>query len=392
MTQTNISSLLCEESLDTSLLNKTPEHNSTHPEGWLPWEAPVTVKAIQDHSQIKDVRILQNLLRNEDRFLPEIPDYMKTLQSNNITAEMRKTVANWMLEVIREQNSQAEVFCLSMNILDRFLSQTQIHRSQLQLLGAVCILIASKIREPCPIPGKSLIIYTDYSITAEELKEWELLVLYKMQWELSAITPMDYLDHALPRLDLEQHVYMEELRTRTETILVIAATDYQFSYHSPSVMAASAIFTALQSLSSPDASEVAKTAFYREIRPRLQAATHTSSEQLNQCTKALDAMLPEYLRGLPEHLMLPDSTTSESPDLICDEKLIMTNSNQNSLSPSSSSEHSTFAESEYTLGGSRSSSPLSAVDIFTEFNQNVLQPMYDQVGTDPTDSFTILVS
>ena len=171
MTQTNISSLLCEESLDTSLLNKTPEHKSAaHPEGWLPWEAPVTVKAIQDHSQIKDVRILQNLLRNEDRFLPEIPDYMKTLQLNNITADMRKTVANWMLEVIREQNSQAEVFCLSMNILDRFLSQTQIHRSQLQLLGAVCILIASKIREPCPIPGKSLIIYTDYSITAEELK------------------------------------------------------------------------------------------------------------------------------------------------------------------------------------------------------------------------------
>ena len=109
------------------------------------------------------------------------------------------------------------------------------------------------------------------------LQEWELLVLYKMQWELSAITPMDYLDHALPRLDLEQHVDMEELRTRTETILVIAATDYQFSYHSPSVMAASAIFTALQSLSSPDAPEGAKTAFYREIRPRLQAATHTSS-------------------------------------------------------------------------------------------------------------------
>ena len=116
--------------------------------------------------------------------------------------------------------------------------------------------------------------------------------------------------------------------------------------------------------------------------------------QLNQCTKALDAMLPEYLRGLPEHLMLPDSTTSESqsPDLICDEQLIMSNSKQNSLSPSSSSEHSTFAESDYTLGGSRSSSPLSAVDIFTEFNQNVLQPMYDQVGNDPTDSFTILVS
>merc|ERR1712018_1131460 len=367
MTQTNISSLLCEESLDTSLLNKTPEHNSTHPEGWLPWEAPVTVKAIQDHSQIKDVRILQNLLRYEDRFLPEIPDYMKTLQSNNITPDMRKIVADWMLDVIQGQNSQPEVFCLAINVLDRFLSQTQIQRQQLQLLGAVCILIASKIREPCPIPGKSLIIYTDYSITAEELKEWELLVLYKMQWELSAITPMDYLDHALPRLDLENHVDIEELRRRTETILVLAATDYQFAYKNPSLMAASAIFTALQSLSSPDATEVAKECFYREIKPRLQAATHTSSDQLDQCTKALDAMLPEYLRGLSVSLLTvePDTTTPDSPDLSCDEKL-----SRDSLS-STSSEHSTFADSEYTLGGSRSSSPLSAVDIFTEFNQNI---------------------
>jgi hypothetical protein len=98
-----------------------------------------------------------------------------------------------------------------------------------------------------------------------------------MQWELSAITPMDYLDHALPRLGLESHCDMEELRRRTETILVVAATDYQFAYHSPSLMAASAIVTALQSLSLPTASEAAKAAVLKEIRPRLQAATHTSS-------------------------------------------------------------------------------------------------------------------
>lgn len=210
-----------------------------------------------------------------------------------------------------------------------------------------------------------------------------------MQWELSAITPLDYLDHAIPRLDLENHVDIEELRRRTETILVLAATDYQFAYHSPSLMAASAIFTALQSLSSPDATESAKAAFFREITPRLQAATHTSSDQLQQCTKALDAMLPEYLRGLSVLMVEPDTTTPDSPDLSCDEKL----SRDRSLS-STSSEHSTFADSEYTLGGSRSSSPLSAVDIFTEFDQNVLQPMYDQVESNTDNSFntSILVS
>ena len=116
-------------------------------------------------------------------------------------------------------------------------------------------------------------------------------------------------------------------------------------------------------------------------------------DQLQQCTKALDAMLPEYLRGLSVSVLMvePDTTTPDSPDLSCDEKL-----SRDSLS-STSSEHSTFADSEYTLGGSRSSSPLSAVDIFTEFNQNVLQPMYDQVdqtNTDNTNSFntSILVS
>ena len=171
MTQTaSISSLMCEEVLDVSSLNQTPEHKPDL-EHWMPghWESPISVKAIQDTTQLKDVRILQNLLRNEDRFLPEMPDYMKTIQPV-VTPNMRKIVADWMLEVIQEQNSQPEVFCLAMNIMDRFLSQMKVLRTQLQLLGAVCILIASKIREPCPIPGKSLIIYTDYSISAEELK------------------------------------------------------------------------------------------------------------------------------------------------------------------------------------------------------------------------------
>merc|ERR1712110_1260992 len=207
------------------------------------------------------------------------------------------------------------------NVMDRFLCQIKIHSSQMQLLGAVCILIASKIREPCPVPGKNLIEYTDYSITAEEIKEWELLVLYKIQWELSAITPLDYLDHALPRLGLENLVDMEELRRRTETILVLTSTDYQFTYKMPSLMAASAIMTALQSLSTNPGAVV------KEILPRIQAATHTSSEQMDKCVININAMLPEYLKGLSSNptLVVPADTTT--PDLICTEELSHENSN-----------------------------------------------------------------
>jgi len=397
-----LSSLMCDEVLDPSLLNQTPEHKPDL-DNWIPWESPLTVKAIQDTTQIKDVRILQNLLRNEDRFMPDTPDYMTTFQPM-VTPVMRKKVADWMLEIIHEQHSQPEVFCLAMNIMDRFLCQIKIHSSQFQLLSCVCMLIASKIREPVPIPGKSLIEYTDYSITAEELKEWELLVLYKMQWELSAITPLDYLDHALPRLGLENIVNMDELRRRTETILVLTSTDYQFAYHSPSLMAASAIMTALQSLSTNP------RAIIKEILPRIQAATHTSSVQMDKCIIAINAMLPEYLKGLSTNPTMVAPADSTTPDLICTEEISCTENTicteditcteelsctEELVHENSNSSEGTYLDSEYsslappTPSSIRSSSPLSAVDIFTDFT-----PMFDQVEQKSgLESFsTILVS
>jgi cyclin D3 len=53
---------------------------------------------------------------------------------------------------------------------DRFLSRCRISKDQFQLVGAVCILISSKFRGTNPISGKTLIIYTDNSITDQEIK------------------------------------------------------------------------------------------------------------------------------------------------------------------------------------------------------------------------------
>ena len=103
--------------------------------------------------------------------------------------------------------------------------------------------------------------------------------MYKLQWELTAITSIDYLDHALPRLGLDDvtqrhdvtDIDVGELRRRTETILVLVATDYQFCYHSASLLAASAILVALQSMSSHTEQ------VFRAIKLRLQTITHTAT-------------------------------------------------------------------------------------------------------------------
>lgn len=60
---------------------------------------------------------------------------------------------------------QDEVFLLSMNYLYRFLKTTEIKKNQLQLLGAACMLLASKLRESRPLSADTLVFYTDHSIT-----------------------------------------------------------------------------------------------------------------------------------------------------------------------------------------------------------------------------------
>ncbi len=130
------------------------------------------VRAFRDLTLVRDDRILQNLLRQEGRSLPSAPDYFRYVQ-REIRPAMRKIVADWMLQVCQELQCQPEVFALAMNYLDRFLARCRVRKGSLQLLGSVCLLIASKFKETCPILGERLIFYSDFSIRSEELKVGE---------------------------------------------------------------------------------------------------------------------------------------------------------------------------------------------------------------------------
>ena len=158
--------------------------------------------------------------------------------------------------------------------------------------------------------------------------------------------------------------------------------------------------------------------------------------------RQIDSILPDYLKAPPrptEVPVSPDSTSSSNivrpslpmeqdsgadstqiaespdPDLACSELL----SNDSTLCTEGSEDESGYfgassnsAEKGITTtkqrsdsgetsssSGSRSSSPLSAVDIFTDFSTNVLQRAYAEVeaaaqqAASPVDpTYTILVS
>ena len=96
------------------------------------------------------------------------------------------------------------------------------------------------------------------------------------------MTALDYIDHIISRLELDsKNVDLMDLKRRTETILVLATTEYQFSYLSPSLLAASAIYTALKCLSLIRMDlQLGEFKNLKELRQRLQAATQCVSVRI----------------------------------------------------------------------------------------------------------------
>ncbi|KAJ9601044.1 hypothetical protein L9F63_000779, partial [Diploptera punctata] len=152
----------------------------------------------RDRVIFEDMRVLHNLLDLENMYLPQC-NYFETVQED-IQPFMRKVVTTWMLEVCEEQSCEDQVFPLAVNFLDRFLCSCNISRRQLQLVGAVCLLLSSKIRQCHSLSVDLLCFYTDNSVTPQEMRSWEMLVLSRLKWNVTAITGFDFVDHVLERV------------------------------------------------------------------------------------------------------------------------------------------------------------------------------------------------
>merc|ERR1712209_102263 len=206
--------IFCEPIIETKQ-QQIPKQNIYQHQQMYP-KLLQNVKSHIDPTLIEDNRVLWNLIKNEQRYLPKYPNCFKTVQVE-VKPHMRKIVSDWMLEVCQELCCPPEVFCLAMNLMDRFLAKCRIEKSQLQLLGAVCLFLSSKFKETAPIPSEKLVMYTDFSVTLEDIREWELIVLHKLKWDLCSSTALDYLDHLIPRLSISQTVDQSSLRRQTET-------------------------------------------------------------------------------------------------------------------------------------------------------------------------------
>ncbi|XP_078000436.1 G1/S-specific cyclin-D2-like [Glandiceps talaboti] len=240
-------------------------------------------RAYEDPVLLNDSRVLANLLECEEKYIPS-SCYFKW--QTDLKPFMRKMVATWMLEVCEEQKCEEEVFALSMNYLDRFLSLVPLKKIYLQLLGAACMFLASKLKETIPLTAEKLCIYTDNSITCDELLDMELLVLSKLRWDLSAITPHDFIEQILTRLAIERK-QSEVIKKHAQTFIALCATDYRFVVNPPSMVTAASVLAAVNGLSGLGA----KWKPIHGLADQLQKITSIDSDCLRACQEQIEQLL-----------------------------------------------------------------------------------------------------
>ncbi|XP_032827377.1 G1/S-specific cyclin-D2-like [Petromyzon marinus] len=260
-------------------------------------------------------RALRNLLLAEERYAPS-HSYFKHVQ-RDIKQPMRRIVATWMLEVCEEQRCEEEVFALSMNCLDRYLSTVPTAKSRLQLLGAACMFLASKLRETVPLTAEKLCIYTDHSVRLHDLLDMELLVLTRLKWDISAVTPHDFVEHVLHRLPLPRES-VDLVRKHTQTFIALCATDFKFVTYTASMVACGSVAAAVRGLRL----HVRHPALSpQSLTLRLAKITNADPDFLRACQEQIEGLLEHSLRqahgtgptGGPDG----DPKGLEEPDLAC---------------------------------------------------------------------------
>ncbi|GMI94622.1 cyclin b3;1 [Hibiscus trionum] len=168
---------------------------------------------------------------------PSLENYMS--KQTNITPHMRGILINWMVEVHLKFDLMQETLYLMVNLLDRYLSEVQIKKNEIQLVGLTTLLLASKYEDFWHPRVKDLISISAEAYTSEQMLKMEKLVLKSLKFRLNAPTPYVFMLRFIKAA--QSDTKFEHLAFY---LIELCLVEYEALKFKPSLLCASALYLA----------------------------------------------------------------------------------------------------------------------------------------------------
>ncbi|MCQ2820777.1 MAG: hypothetical protein MJ252_26255 [archaeon] len=183
--------------------------------------------------------IEEEYFANEKNFRPD-PNYMSSKQKD-ISNHMRSILNDWLIDVHLKYKFQHETIFLAVNILDRYLSQINIHRNVLQLVGVSALMIAAKYEEIYPPDLKEYSYITDNAYTNQQVKYMESEILKVLEFNVTITSPLKFLEIFRRHIEFGQSAFLY-----AEFLMDLSLLDIKMQKYLPSELAAAALWMGLK--------------------------------------------------------------------------------------------------------------------------------------------------
>ncbi|KAJ0240732.1 Cyclin-B2-2 [Hirschfeldia incana] len=218
---------------------------------------------------VEYVEDLQEFYRNNERFSCVPQDYMA--QQFDITDKMRAILIDWLIEVHDKFELMNETLYLTVNLIDRFLSKRAVVRKKLQLVGLVALLLACKYEEVSVPIVEDLVVISDKAYTRNDVLEMEKIMLNTLQFNMSLPTQYPFLKRFLKAAQSDK-----KLEMLASFLMELALVDYEMLRYAPSLLAASAVYTAQCTIHG-----------FSEWSSTCEFHSHYSEDQLRECSRRM---------------------------------------------------------------------------------------------------------
>ncbi|KAF7849508.1 hypothetical protein BT93_L0713 [Corymbia citriodora subsp. variegata] len=160
-------------------------------------------------------------------------------QQHDINERMRGILIDWLIEVHYKFELMEETLYLTVNLIDRFLAVQPVVKKKLQLVGVTAMLLACKYEEVSVPVVEDLILISDRAYSRKEVLEMERLMVNTLHFNMSVPTPYVFMRRFLKAAQSDK-----KLELLSFFIIELSLVEYEMLKFPPSLLAASAIYTA----------------------------------------------------------------------------------------------------------------------------------------------------